>query len=124
ATALDGEDEWLLIVAVLATASMLLGNLAAYWQNDPRRLLGWSTVSQVGFLLVPLAAIGHSSLALPSLLLYLSAYVITNIAAFAVTAALPSHRTLASYRGLAWSRPALAFALLIALLGLLGTPPL
>src|SRR5699024_11015442 len=124
ATVLDGQDEWLFIVAVLATASMLLGNLAAYWQNDPRRLLGWSTVSQVGFMLVPVAAIGHSSLALPSLLLYLTAYAVTNIAAFAATGALPDHRTLASYRGLAWSRPALALALLVALLGLVGTPPL
>lgn len=124
ATVLDGQDEWLLIVAVVATASMLLGNLAAYWQHDPRRLLGWSTVSQVGFLLVPIAAAGHSHLALPSLLFYLTAYVITNVAAFAVTGALPNHRTLDDYRGLAWSRPGLAFALLVALLGLMGTPPL
>lgn len=123
-TVLDGQDEWLFIVALLATVSMLLGNLAAFWQHDPRRLLGWSTVSQVGFLLVPIAAAGHSHLALPSLLLYLAAYTVTNIAAFAVTGALPSHRTLANYRGLAWSRPGLAFALLVALLGLVGTPPL
>ena len=47
-----------LLVAVLAVASMTLGNLAAYWQDDPRRLLGWSTVSQVGYLLVPVAVAG------------------------------------------------------------------
>lgn len=114
---------WPLLVAALAVASMTLGNLAAYWQSDPRRLLGWSTVSQVGFLLVPIVAAGRSDLALPSLLVYLTGYTATNIAAFAVSAALPKHRDLADYRGLAAQRPWLAAALLVALLGLVGTPP-
>lgn len=118
-----GDDVWLAVVAVLATASMFLGNLAAYWQRDPRRLLGWSTVSQVGFLLVPVAAAGRSDLALPSLLFYLAAYALTNVAAFAVTAALPDRRELGAYRGLVSARPGLALALLVALLGLVGTPP-
>ncbi|WP_035769744.1 NADH-quinone oxidoreductase subunit N [Arthrobacter castelli] len=124
ATVSTGNDSWLIVAAVLATASMFLGNLAAYWQRDPRRLLGWSTVAQVGFLLVPIAAAGRSDLALPSLLFYLAAYAPTNVAAFAVTAALPKHRELAAYRGLARTRPGLALALLAALLGLVGTPPL
>lgn len=118
-----GNESWLVVVVVLATASMFLGNLAAYWQRDPRRLLGWSTVSQVGFLLVPVAAAGRSDLALPSLLFYLAAYALTNVAAFAVTAALPEYRDLTAYRGLARARPGLALALLVALLGLVGTPP-
>jgi NADH-quinone oxidoreductase subunit N len=112
-----------LLVALLAVASMTLGNLAAYWQSDPRRLLGWSTVSQVGYLLVPVAAAGASDLALPSLLVYLAGYTVTNIAAFAVTAALPGRRELSAWRGLAGARPWLAGALVVALLGLVGTPP-
>ncbi|MEO7753637.1 MAG: proton-conducting transporter membrane subunit [Terracoccus sp.] len=114
---------WPLLVGLLAVASMTLGNLAAFWQQDPRRLLGWSTVSQAGFLLVPVAVAGRSDLALPSLLLYLAGYVATNVAAFAVTTALPERRTLADYRGLSRSRPGLAAALVVALLGLVGTPP-
>lgn len=114
---------WGLLVAVLAVASMTIGNLAAYWQDDPRRLLGWSTVSQVGYLLVPVAVAGRSDLALPSLLVYLAGYTVTNLAAFAVTTALPDRRALASYRGLSRSHPWLAAALLVALLGLVGTPP-
>ncbi|MGI8947883.1 MAG: NADH-quinone oxidoreductase subunit N [Ornithinimicrobium sp.] len=114
---------WPLLVAVLATVGMTLGNLAAYWQSDPRRLLGWSTVSQVGFLLVPVVVAGASDLALPSLLVYLTGYTVTNIAAFAVTAALPQRRTLESYRGLGRDHPWLSLALVVALLGLLGTPP-
>ncbi len=114
---------WPLLVAVLATIGMSLGNLAAYWQSDPRRLLGWSTVSQVGFLLVPVAVAGGSDLALPSLLVYLTGYTVTNIAAFAVTASLPGRRSLESYRGLGRDHPWLSLALVVALLGLLGTPP-
>lgn len=114
---------WPLLVAVLAVASMTLGNLAAYWQQDPRRLLGWSTVSQVGYLLVPVAVAGRTDLALPSLLLYLTGYTVTNIAAFAVTTALPQQRDLDAYRGLATARPWLAGSLVVALLGLVGTPP-
>ncbi|MEO8187449.1 MAG: proton-conducting transporter membrane subunit, partial [Burkholderiaceae bacterium] len=53
-------------------------------QNDPRRLLGWSTVSQVGYLLVPVAAAGRSELALPSLLVYLAGYAVSNITAVRV----------------------------------------
>lgn len=114
---------WPLLIGLLAVASMTLGNLAAYWQSDPRRLLGWSTVSQVGYLLVPVAVVGRSDLAVPALLFYLIAYTVTNVAAFAVSTALPGLRDLGSYRGLAYERPWLAGALVVALLGLLGTPP-
>ncbi len=108
---------------MLAVASMTLGNLAAFAQDDPRRLLGWSTVSQVGYLLVPVAVAGRSDLALPSMLLYLGGYAVTNLAAFAVTAALPGVRDLSGYAGLIRARPGLAVALVVALLGLVGTPP-
>ncbi len=114
---------WPLLVAILATVGMTLGNLAAYWQSDPRRLLGWSTVSQVGYLLVPVVVAGASDLALPSLLVYLTGYTVTNIAAFAVTAALRQRRSLESYRGLDRDHPWLSLALVVALLGLVGTPP-
>jgi len=114
---------WGLLVGVLAVASMTLGNLAAFGQDDPRRLLGWSTVSQVGYLLVPVAVAGRTDLALPALLFYVAAYAVTNLAAFAVTTALPGVRTLAGHAGLVRARPGLAVALVVALLGLLGTPP-
>ena len=112
-----------LLVGLLAVASMTLGNLAAYWQTDPRRLLGWSTVSQVGYLLVPVAVAGRSDLALPSLLLYLTGYTVTNMSAFAVTTSLPECRNLNAYRGMGRARPALGVSLAVALLGLIGTPP-
>lgn len=121
--ALPQEADVQLLVAALAAASMTLGNLAAFFQDAPRRLLGWSTVSQVGYLLLPVAVAGRTDLAVPALLLYLAAYAVTNLAAFAVVAALPDRRSLLDYRGLARSHPLLAGALLVSLVGLLGTPP-
>ena len=120
---LPGSVDWRLLVAVLAAVTMTLGNLAAFAQTDARRLLGWSTVSHVGYLLLPVAVAGRSTEALPSLLLYLGGYAVTNLTAFAVVAALPRRRSLAEYRGMAAARPCLAGALLLSLLSLVGTPP-
>ncbi|SFO59868.1 NADH-quinone oxidoreductase subunit N [Pseudonocardia ammonioxydans] len=114
--------DWPLIVAILAAVSMTLGNLAAFAQTSVLRLLGYSTISQVGYLLMALAVAGRASLAQPALLFYLAAYAITNIAAFAVVAA-TGQRTLAGHRGLFHRDPPLAIALVVALLGLVGTPP-
>ncbi len=115
--------DWPLLVALLAAATMTLGNLAAFGQESVRRLLGWSTVSQSGYLLLAVAVAGRSDLALPSLGLYLAAYAVTNLGAFAVAAALPQQTRLVHARGLVARRPLLALSLLVVLLGLVGTPP-
>ena len=115
--------DWPLLVAVLAAASMTLGNLAAFFQSSVQRLLAYSTISQVGYLLMAVAVAGRSELAQPALLFYLAAYVVTNLGAFAVVAELPNARTLDDYRGAARRRPALIAALVVCLFGLIGTPP-
>ncbi|MDO8120718.1 NADH-quinone oxidoreductase subunit N [Isoptericola sp. b490] len=109
-------------VAIMAAASMIVGNLAALGQDDTRRLLGWSAVAQVGFLLMAPAALSDPE-ALPAVGLYLAGYAVTNVAAFAVAAAHPGRRVMADWAGLARSHPASATALVIAMLGLVGTPP-
>lgn len=114
---------WEALIAVFAAASMTLGNLAAFFQDDVVRLLAYSTISQVGYLLLPVVVATRSVHAQPALLFYLAAYTVTNIGAFAVVCALPQARTLADYRGLARRRPWLAASLAVCLLGLLGTPP-
>ena len=115
--------DWPLLLAVLAALTMTLGNLAAFNQESVRRLLGWSSVSQAGYLLMAVAVAGRSDLALPSLSLYLAAYAVTNVGAFAVCAALPQAQRISEWRGLASGRPVLALSLLVLLLGLVGTPP-
>jgi len=114
---------WPALIAVLAAASMTLGNLGAFFQTDVKRLLAYSTISQVGYLLMPVAVAGRSDLAQQALLYYLAAYTVTNLGAFAVVCALPHAHSPDDYRGLAKERPLLAASLVICLLGLVGTPP-
>ncbi|MGH7557654.1 MAG: NADH-quinone oxidoreductase subunit N [Gemmatimonadota bacterium] len=115
---------WRWLVAAVAAATMTLGNLAALWQEDVRRLLGWSAVSQSGYALMAVAALGRSTLAVPALLLFLVAYVLGNLAAFGVVAQLRGLRRRSDYAGLGRSRPWLAGALLLAFLSFVGIPPL
>jgi NADH-quinone oxidoreductase subunit N len=115
--------DWPLLLAVIAAVTMTLGNLAAFFQTNVRRLLAYSTISQVGYLLMAVAAAGRAALALPSLLLYLAAYAVTNLGAFAVVSALPRASAPADYTGLRRHRPWLAASLVVCLLGLVGTPP-
>ncbi|TFV61822.1 NADH-quinone oxidoreductase subunit N [Geodermatophilus sp. DF01-2] len=122
-TIVPGSVDWPLLVAVLAAVTMTLGNLAAFAQTDVRRLLGWSTVSQVGYLLLPVAVAGGTTAALASLLVYLGGYAVTNLTAFAVVAAVPGRRSVEDYAGLAASSPWLGAALVVSLLSLVGTPP-
>jgi NADH-quinone oxidoreductase subunit N len=114
---------WPLLLALVAAVTMTLGNLAAFFQQDVRRLLGYSTISQVGYLLMAVTVATRGSLALPSLLLYLAAYALTNLGAFAVVCALPGAKTIDDHRGLLRHKPWLAISLAVCLLGLVGTPP-
>lgn len=116
--------DWRLLAALLAAATMTLGNLAALWQNDVRRLLGWSAVSQTGYGLMAIAALGVSDLATPALLFFLLAYVVGNVAAFGVVVELRGRTELAAYQGLARARPWMLGALVVAFLSFIGVPPL
>ncbi|MGW8437917.1 NADH-quinone oxidoreductase subunit N [Nocardiopsis sp. NPDC055879] len=115
--------DWPLLAALLAAASMTLGNLGAFFQTDARRLLAYSTISQVGYLLMAAAAVsGPTGLAEPGLLFYLGAYLAANLGAFAVVCALRT-RTLEEHTALFRSHPWLALSLVVCLLSLVGTPP-
>jgi NADH-quinone oxidoreductase subunit N len=115
---------WRLLIASMAVATMTLGNLAALWQTDLRRLLGWSSVSQAGYVLMAVTVVGLSDQALPALLLFLAGYAAANLAAFAVVTQLRGRTALSDYRGLAAQRPWAAAVLTLTLLSLVGIPPL
>ncbi len=121
--ALPRQDVWPLLVAALAALGMSVGNLAALTQGDVRRLLGWSTISQVGYLLAVVAAVPTVERARPAVLLFLAGYAVTNLACFAVLRAEPERVRVEQWRGVARRRPGLVVALGVALLGLVGTPP-
>ena len=115
---------WRLVIALIAAVTMTLGNAAALWQDDVRRLLGWSAVSQTGYGLMAVVAIGRSALAIPSLLFFLVAYTLANLAAFGVVTALSGEANRMRYAGLARTHPVLAAALVVSFLSFVGIPPL
>ncbi len=112
-----------LLVAVLAAASMTLGNLAAFSQTEVLRLLAYSTVSQVGYLFMVVAVAARTDLAVPALAVYLAGYAVTNIGAFAAVAAAPTAGTIADWTAAVGRRRWLVVSLVVCLLGLVGTPP-
>jgi NADH-quinone oxidoreductase subunit N len=112
-----------LLMAVLAALSMTVGNFAALAQKNVRRLLGWSTVSQVGYLLMPVAVVTLTPKASGALLTYLVLYALTNLTVFAVIACFPRRENLSDWAGVAKLRPWLTGALIVGSLSLLGTPP-
>lgn len=114
---------WRPAVALVAAATMTLGNLACLWQDDLRRLLGWSAVSQAGYGLMGVVALGRSDLAVGSVLFFLVAYTVANLAAFGVVVELRGRTALEDYRGLARARPILAGSLAISFLSFVGIPP-
>ncbi|MBB3231408.1 NADH-quinone oxidoreductase subunit N [Halomonas stenophila] len=121
---LPDSQAWPVIVALISVTTMTLGNLAALRQTDLRRLLGWSSVSQSGYALMAIVVVGRGVTALPALLAFLAAYAVANLLAFAVVTHLRGRTELAHYHGLAHRQPLVTAALIVALLSLVGIPPL
>src|SRR6185312_5747442 len=109
--------------AALATATMLAGNLMALPQQNTKRLLAYSGIAQIGYMLVGVAAASASGTAM--VLFYLVAYVFGNMGAFLVVEALAraeGSEATTAFRGLAQRSPLLALAMLLFLLSLGGIP--
>jgi NADH-quinone oxidoreductase subunit N len=115
---------WQPLVAALAIASMVLGNLVALAQRSLKRMLAYSSIAHAGYLLAALWP--GSRLAAGAVLTYLVAYVVTSLATFGILSVLgrggERDVTLDSIAGLAKRRPWLAFGLAVAMLSLLGFP--
>jgi proton-translocating NADH-quinone oxidoreductase chain N len=110
---------------VLTVVTMTLGNLTALVQTNVKRLLAYSTIAQVGYLLIGLVA--GSALGREALLLYLVAYLVMNLGAFACVAVVveaTGSESLEAFRGLSQRAPALAACFSLFLLSLAGIPPL
>lgn len=123
-TLLPTSQLWPAIVAFITVVTMTLGNLAALRQTDVRRLLGWSSVSQSGYALMAVVVIDADEGALAALLVFLAAYALANLAAFAVVTHLRGRTVLDDYRGLVHSQPLATAVLIVAMLSLVGIPPL
>ena len=114
----------LLVFSIIAIASMFAGNLLALYQNNVKRILAYSSIAHMGYLLVALdvgGPIGSSAV-----IFYLIAYFVMTLGAFAVVTVLSGPQRdadrLEDYRGLFWWRPALALVFTAMLLSLAGIP--
>lgn len=119
------EGFWAAVLAAIAAATMTLGNVLAITQRNIKRLLAYSSIAHAGYALIGLVAL--SGFGAASLMFYLLAYVVTNLAAFAVVilfARSAGSEQIADYAGLSRRSPWLALALLVAFLSLAGMPPL
>ena len=115
---------WMIVVAVLATASMFAGNLLALAQTNFKRLLAYSSIAQAGYVLIGVAA--DSQLGTSGAIYYLMGYLVTNLAAFGIAALVEKqvgNANISSMAGLARKSPVIGLALLVALLSLGGIPP-
>ena len=116
---------WVPVIAVIAAASMVLGNLAAIVQSSVRRLLAYSAIAHAGYVL--LAVLSHDKQNLPSLIYYVVTYGLTTIGAFGVVAVVQERAggdRLSDFAGLSRKSPLVAFCMMIFMLSLAGIPPL
>lgn len=124
ATAGSNYTAMYVVFAIIAIASMLTGNLLALLQNNVKRILAYSSIAHLGYVLVAFLAGGERGA--EAVTFYLVAYFVTILGAFGVIAVLsPADReweSIDDYRGLFYSRPALAGVFTAMLLSLAGIP--
>ncbi|MGB3683618.1 MAG: NADH-quinone oxidoreductase subunit N [Rubrobacteraceae bacterium] len=113
---------WPLVIAGLAAITMTYGNLAALVQDNVVRLLAYSSIAQSGYFLLGVVAVGQSTLAVRSLIIFAAAYAAMNLGAFTIV--LSVGRDLRSFTGFGRTNPAAGVAMVIFMISLVGIPPL
>lgn len=119
------KGEWAALLGMVAVLTMTVGNLAALNQTNVKRLLAYSSVAHIGYILAGLAV--GTGLGFSSGMFYVLAYAFMNIGAFAVLIALANQgegETVRDLAGLARREPVLAFLMFLFILSLIGIPPL
>ena len=126
----EGEPAaWQATVSLVAALTLILGNFVAISQRNLKRMLAYSSIAHAGYILVAVAASGTAGVAdaaTQSALIYMLAYMFTNLGAFAVVMAIEnedgSGGNIEDITGLARSRPLMAMAMTIFMLSLTGIP--
>jgi NADH-quinone oxidoreductase subunit N len=116
-------DDWSWMIAGMAAATMLLGNLVALQQRNIKRLMAYSSIGQVGYMLMGIAGLSHDTAA--ALVLHLTGYMISNMALFVVIIVwvhMNDSEAIADFKGMRERAPLLAGVLAGALFSLAGLP--
>ncbi|MEP7256292.1 MAG: NADH-quinone oxidoreductase subunit N [Ferruginibacter sp.] len=117
-------EVWYNMVMILSIATMIIGNLFALRQQNIKRFLAFSSIAQVGFILVGISS--NSIEGTTSVVYFILIYVFSNLAAFGVAAAISSQtnkENIDDYKGLYQTNPFLSWVLALALFSLAGIPP-
>ena len=113
------------VLWVLALLTMAVGNLTALYQTRVKRLLAYSSIAQMGYLLMTLLAVKDGGV--PALMFYLTAYAVMDLGAFGIIGTFSGGETdreeLSDYQGLGYSHPWRAGLLSVCLFALAGLPP-
>jgi NADH-quinone oxidoreductase subunit N len=117
-------NHWILLIEILAVASMCIGNLGALLQRDVKRMLAYSSIATAGYILVAFTASQHDAVA--AACFYSAAYAAMNVGAFLVITQLTGldekRRSIDDFTGLALRSPVLSALLGFFLLSLIGIP--
>jgi NADH-quinone oxidoreductase subunit N len=122
--------EWSTVISILAAITMTVGNLMALKQYNIKRLFGYSSIAQAGYLMVGLAAIGAASAGdiygRGGLVFFITSYAFTNLGAFIAIIAITNKTgtdNIEDFAGMGKRAPLLAVALSLCLFSLTGLPP-
>ncbi|MBK5073947.1 NADH-quinone oxidoreductase subunit NuoN [Budviciaceae bacterium BWR-B9] len=116
------------VLAIIAFCSILFGNILALTQSNIKRMLGYSSIAHLGYLLVALIAVQGHQLSIETINVYLAGYLFASLGAFGVVSLMsspytgPDAESLYAYRGLFWHKPILSAVLTVMMLSLAGVP--
>jgi NADH-quinone oxidoreductase subunit N len=113
------QGQWQVLIAIIAAATLLIGNLTAVFQQSVKRMLSYSSIAQAGFML--LAIFSLNEVAKEGLILYTAAYSLATIGIFAILIKMNDY-TIDGFNGLAKQQPLLAATATVFLLSLTGIP--
>ena len=117
-------DVWYNMIMILSLATMIIGNLFALRQQNIKRFLAFSSIAQVGFILLGISS--NDAMGNTSVTYFVLIYVFSNLAAFGVASVISSHtgkENIDDYKGLYQTNPFLSWTLALALFSLAGIPP-
>jgi NADH-quinone oxidoreductase subunit N len=118
-------EYWQYMLMIVIVLSITIANLFAIHQQDLKRFMAYSSISQAGYIM--LAVVGNSAMGVTALSYYVLIYVVANLAVFAIIASVEEHNggtvRMDSYNGLYKTNPRLSFIMTIALFSLGGIPP-
>jgi len=116
--------DWKSFFILISILTMTLGNFAALWQDNMKRLLAYSSIAHAGYILLGLAVLSNQGTM--AVLIYFAVYAIMNLGAFFVVMLIANKigsENIDDYKGLGYSTPLLGISLAIFLVSLTGLPP-